>query len=147
MQEPRGGVVGGGRALLQGVVQLGEVAPVQPVRGVREGEVPAGLQDRLHPPAQPVPGTERASVPPPLLAEPFLVAVHREQRAGGVAAQRVQAEPGVGHAGVEPDGGAELLLGPGVGPGRVGVHGTQPGAVGEPVRSRAARGVAVGTLH
>ena len=69
-----------------------------------------------------------------LLAEAVAVPVHPQQRGRGVGAQRVQPEPGVGHPGVEPDRGAELLLGLGVGAHRVGVHGPQPGEIGRGAR-------------
>ena len=123
------------RAVGQRPVQLGDMAAVQPVRGVREQQVPAGLQHRLHPPAQPVPGVQGAAVRGALLAEAVPVPVHLQQRGGGVGPQRVQAEPGVGHARVEPDRGPELLLGLDVGAHGVRVHAAQPGEVGRGARA------------
>lgn len=118
------------RALGQGPVQLRDVAAVEPVGGVREQQVAAGLQHRLHPPAQPVPGVHGAAVRAALLAETVAVPVHLQQRGGGVRPQRVQPEPGVRHAGVEADRDAELLLGLGVGAHGVGVDSPHPGEVG-----------------
>ena len=69
-------------------------------------------------------------MPGALLAEPAAVVVHAQQRGGGVRAQRVQAEPGVGHPRVEPYGRAELLLGLPVSAHRVGVDTAQPGQLG-----------------
>ncbi|CAM5569198.1 hypothetical protein SFIMM107S_00724 [Streptomyces griseus] len=111
-------------------VQLRHMAPVQPVRGVRQQQIARALQHRLHPPAQPVPGVERTSVACALFAEAVAVPVHAQQGRGGVDAQRVEAEPAVRHAGIEPHRGSELLLGLRVGAHRVGVHATQPGEVG-----------------
>ncbi|CAM5383079.1 hypothetical protein SPURM210S_00848 [Streptomyces purpurascens] len=51
----------------EGPVQLGDVAAVQPVRGVREQQVAGALQHRLHPPSQPIPGVEGAAVAGALL--------------------------------------------------------------------------------
>ena len=116
-------------------VQLRHMAAVQPVRGVREQQIARALQHRLHPPAQPVPGVEGAAMPGALLAEAVAVAVHPQQRGRGVDAQGVQSEPAVGHAGVDPYRGAELLLGLRVGAHRVGVHAAQPGEVGRGLRA------------
>lgn len=111
------------------------MAAVQPVRGVREQQVARALQDRLHPPAQPVPGVERAPVAGALFAEAVAVAVHVQQRRRGVDAQRVQPEPGVRHAGVLAHGRPELLLGLRIRAHRVGVHAPQPGEVGRGLRA------------
>lgn len=111
-------------------VELGHMAAVQPVGGVRQQEIARALQHGLDPPAQPVPGVERAAVAGALLAEAFAVAVHAQQRGRGVDAQRMESEPAVGHPGVEPHGAAELLLRLGVGPHGVGVHAAHPGEVG-----------------
>lgn len=64
------------RQAYQRAIQLGDMAPVQPVRGVREKQITRALQHRLHPPAQPVPGVECASMAGALLAEAFAMAVH-----------------------------------------------------------------------
>ncbi len=65
-----------------------------------------------------------------LLAEAVAVLVHPQQRGGGVGAQRVQAEPGVGHRGIEPDRGAELLLGLRIRAHGVRIDRAQPGEFG-----------------
>ncbi|OEV30686.1 hypothetical protein AN219_09580 [Streptomyces nanshensis] len=119
-------------------VQLGDVPSVQPVRRVRQQQITVALQHRLHPPPQPVPGVEVTGVPGALFAEAAAVLVHAQQRRGGVGAQRVQPQPAVGHAGVEPHRRVELLLGLGVLADGVGVHAPQPGKVGRGVQMRAA---------
>ncbi len=68
-----------------------------------------------------------------LLAEAVAVAVHAQQRGGGVGAQRVQAEPGVGHRRIDADRDPELLLGLRVRAHGVGVDGAQPGEFGRGV--------------
>ena len=130
VQEAHLGVGVDRRAAGQRLVQLGDMAAVEPVGGVGEQQIAAGLQHRLHPPAQPVPGVEGASVAGALLAEAVAVAVHPQQRDGGVGAQRVQTEPGVGHRRVEPHRGPELLLGLRIGAHGVGVDRAQPGEFG-----------------
>lgn len=99
-----------GRKTGERPVQLGHVPAVQPVRGVREQQIAGALQYGLDPPAQPVPGVERAAVPGALVAEAVAVPEHPEQRRRRVDAQRVQPEPAVGHAGIDPYRVAELLL-------------------------------------
>lgn len=116
-------------------VQLRHMAPVEPVRGVGEQQVPAALQHGLDPPAEPVPGVEGATVTGALLAEAVAVLVHVEQRGGGVDAQGVQPEPAVGHPGVQPDRFPELLLGLRIRAHRVGVDPSQPGEVGRGPRA------------
>ena len=111
------------------------MAAVEPVRGVREQQIARALQHGLHPPAQPVPGVEGAPVAGALFPEALAVPVHPQQRGGGVDAQRVQPEPAVGHAGIEPHRRAELLLRLRVGAHRVGVHAAQPGEVGRGLRA------------
>lgn len=122
-----------GRQPGERTVQFGHMAAVQPVRGVRQQQVARTLQHRLHPPAQPVPGVEGAAVPGPLLAEALAVPEHPQQRGRRVDAQRVQSEPAVGHSGIDPHRGAELLLRLRIGAHRVGVHASQPGEVGRGV--------------
>ncbi len=114
----------------EGPVQFGDVAAVQPVGGVRQQQIAGALQHRLHPPAQPVPGVERAPVPGALLAEAVPVPEHPQQRGRRVDAQRMQPEPAVGHARVDPHRGPELLLGLRIRAHGVGVHAPQPGEVG-----------------
>ena len=61
-------------------------------------------------------------MPAARVAEAVAVPEHPGPRRGRVDAERVQAEPAVGHPGVDPCRGAELLLRLRIGAHRVGVH-------------------------
>ena len=130
VQEPHLRIRVHGRQTRQRPVQLRDMTSVEPVRGVREQQIARRLKDRLHPPAQPVPGVERAAMAAALFPEALPVPEHPQQRGRRVDAQRVQPEPAVGHPRIHPDRGAELLLRLRIGPHRVGIHTSQPGEVG-----------------
>ncbi len=135
VQEARAGVRLGRGALGQRTVQLRHAPPVQQVRCVGEPQVAGAFQHRLDPPAQPIPRAQRASVPGALLAETGPVTVHLRERGRYVRPQRVQPEPGVRHARVLADRGAELLLRLGIRRRGIGVDAAQPGQVGAGVRT------------
>ncbi len=76
MQEAHLGIGVDGRQAGQRPVQLRDMTAVEPVRGVREQEVARALQHRLHPPAEPVPRVECATVARALLTEAVPMAEH-----------------------------------------------------------------------